>query len=153
MKKRFLSILMALCMMLTLAVPSVAAGDTVDLPIAETPVTQETEGGTEGQEPPETPETPETPEDSTPPASPEDAGEPEEGGETGDPSSGGEESVPPEEDNSADVARIESATYDTLDEAVEAAVEGATIVLLQDCELTKGFNKTLTFYSERKDYH
>ena len=34
MKKRFLSILMALCMMLTLAVPSVAAGDTVDLPIA-----------------------------------------------------------------------------------------------------------------------
>ena len=64
MKKRFLSILMALCMMLTLAVPSVAAGDTVDLPIAETPVTQETGGGTEGQEPPETPETPETPEDS-----------------------------------------------------------------------------------------
>ena len=150
MKKRFLSILMALCMMLTLAVPSVAAGDTVDLPIAETPVTQETEGGTEGQEPPETPETPETPEDSTPPASPEDAGEPEEGGETGDPSSGGEESVPPEEDNSADVARIESATYDTLDEAVEAAVEGATIVLLQDCELTKGFNKTLTFTGNGK---
>lgn len=119
MKKRFLSILMALCMMLTLAVPSVAAGDTVDPPIAETPVTQETEGGTEGQEPPETPETPETPEDSTPPAPSEDAGEPEEGGETGDPSSGGEESVPPEEDNSAGVARIESETYDTLDEAVK----------------------------------
>ena len=89
MKKRFLSILMALCMMLTLVVPSVAAGDTVDLPIAETPVTQETEGGTEGQAPPETPETPETPEDSTPPASPEDAGEPEEGGETGTPLAAG----------------------------------------------------------------
>ena len=145
MKKRFLSILMALCMMLTLAVPSVAAGDTVDPPIAETPVTQETEGGTEGQEPPETPETPETPEDSTPPAPSEDAGEPEEGGETGDPSSGGEESVPPEEDNSAGVARIESETYDTLDEAVKVATDGATIELLQDCQLTSGFDKSLTF--------
>ncbi len=150
MKKRFLSILMALCMMLTLAVPSVAAGDTVDPPIDETSVMQETGGGTEGQEPPETPETPETPEDSTPPASPEDAGGPEEGGETGDPSSGGEESVPPEEDNSAGVARIESETYGTLDEAVEAAVEGATIVLLQDCQLTEGFNKTLTFTGNGK---
>lgn len=130
MKKRFLSILMALCMMLTLAVPSVAAGDTVDPPIAETPVTQETGGGTEGQEPPETPETPETPEDSTPPASPEDAGGPEEGGETGDPSSGGEGSVPPEEDNSAGVARIGNCIYDTLDDAVDAAEEDASTLPL-----------------------
>ncbi len=150
MKKRFLSILMALCMMLTLAVPSVAAGDTVDPPIDETSVTQETGGGTEGQEPPETPETPETPEDSTPPASPEDAGGPEEGGETGDSSSGGEESVPPEEDNSAGVARIGDTSYTTLDEAVEEAEEGATIELLRDCELTKGFNKTLTFTGNGK---
>ena len=150
MKKRFLSILMALCMMLTLAVPSVAAGDTVDPPIDETSVTQETGGGTEGQEPPETPETPETPEDSTPPASPEDAGGPEEGGETGDPSSGGEGSVPPEEDNSAGVAQIRDTSYTTLDEAVEEAEEGATIELLRDCELTKGFNKTLTFTGNGK---
>ena len=142
MKKRFLSILMALCMMLTLAVPSVAAGDTVDSPIDETSVTQETGRGTEGQEPPETPETPETPEDSTPPASPEDAGEPEEGGETGDPSSGGEGSVPPEEDNSAGVARIGNHIYDTLDDAVDAAEEDdadTTIELLGDAT-TAGLN-------------
>lgn len=44
-----------------------------------------------------------------------------------------------------DVAQIGDTTYATLDEAVETAEEGATIVLLQDCELTKGFNKTLTF--------
>lgn len=44
-----------------------------------------------------------------------------------------------------DVAQIGDTTYATLDEAVEAAEEGATIELLQDCELTKGFNKTLTF--------
>lgn len=130
MKKRFLSILMALCMMLTLAVPSVAAGDTVDLPIAETPVTQETGGGTEGQEPPETPETPETPEDSTPPASPEDAGGPEEGGETGDPSSGGEESVPPAEEppiNEGDFTITPDMTQEEVDTAVDAAEGVITI--------------------------
>lgn len=43
------------------------------------------------------------------------------------------------------VAKIGETEYATLDEAVEAAVEGATIELLGDCELTKGFNKTLTF--------
>lgn len=43
------------------------------------------------------------------------------------------------------VAQIGNTTYATLDEAVEAAEEGATIELLQDCDLTKGFNKTLTF--------
>lgn len=43
------------------------------------------------------------------------------------------------------VAQIGDTTYATLDEAVETAEEGATIELLQDCELTKGFNKTLTF--------
>ena len=40
--------------------------------------------------------------------------------------------------------------YETLDEAVEAAEEGATIELLQDCELTQGFNKTLTFTGNGK---
>lgn len=44
-----------------------------------------------------------------------------------------------------DVAKIDDTTYATLDAAVEAAAEGATIELLQDCELTKGFNKSLTF--------
>ena len=132
MKKRFLSILMALCMMLTLAVPSVAAGDTVDPPIDETSVTQETGGGTEGQEPPETPETPETPEDSTPPASPEDAGGPEEGGETGDPSSGGEGSVPPAEEppiNADDFTITPGMTQEQVDAAVDAA-EG--VITIQD---------------------
>lgn len=40
--------------------------------------------------------------------------------------------------------------YKTLDEAVEAAEEGSTITLLKDCELTKGFNKTLTFTGGHK---
>ena len=130
MKKRFLSILMALCMMLTLAVPSVAAGDTVDPPIDETSVTQETGGGTEGQEPPETPETPETPEDSTPPASPEDAGGPEEGGETGDPSSGGEGSVPPEEEppiNAGGFTITPNMTQAEVDEAINNATGIITV--------------------------
>lgn len=43
------------------------------------------------------------------------------------------------------VAQIRDTSYTTLDEAVEEAEEGATIELLRDCELTKGFNKTLTF--------
>lgn len=49
-----------------------------------------------------------------------------------------------------DVARIGEATYATLDAAVEAAEEGSTIELLADCELTKGFNKTLTFTGNGK---
>ena len=49
-----------------------------------------------------------------------------------------------------DVAQIGEKTYATLDEAVEQAPEGATIELLQDCELTKGFNKTLTFTGNGK---
>ena len=44
-----------------------------------------------------------------------------------------------------DVAQIGDKTYATLDEAVEEAPEGSIITLLKDCELTKGFNKTLTF--------
>ena len=43
------------------------------------------------------------------------------------------------------VAEINGIPYDTLDDAVEKAEEGSTITLLKDCELTKGFNKTLTF--------
>ena len=45
----------------------------------------------------------------------------------------------------ADAAKVGDQTYATLDEAVEKAPEGSTIELLRDCELTKGFNKTLTF--------
>ena len=48
------------------------------------------------------------------------------------------------------VAQIGEVQYTTLDEAVEKAEEGATIVLLKDCELTKGFNKTLTFTGNGK---
>ena len=49
-----------------------------------------------------------------------------------------------------DVAQIDNETYATLDAAVEAAEEGSTITLLKDCELTKGFNKTLTFNGGHK---
>ena len=124
---------MALCMVLTLAVPAVAVEDTVDTLPAETPVTQETKG----QEPPEPSETTET----APSTLPADVDE----GDAGDPSSDEEEPVLPEEDNSAGVARIESETYGTLDAAVAAAADGATIELLQDCQLTSGFDKSLTF--------
>ena len=89
MKKRFLSILMALCMMLTLAVPSVAAGDTVDPPHRRNLCHAGDGGRNRGAGTPKPPETPETPEDSTPPAPSEDAGGPEEGGETGDPLTAG----------------------------------------------------------------
>ena len=43
------------------------------------------------------------------------------------------------------VAMIGTELYTSLDDAVEKAEEGSTITLLKDCELTKGFNKTLTF--------
>lgn len=48
------------------------------------------------------------------------------------------------------VAKVGNDEYTTLDEAVELAEEGSTIELLQDCELTKGFNKTLTFTGNGK---
>jgi len=54
------------------------------------------------------------------------------------------------EPKSGAVAKIGDAEYESLDEAVEKAEEGATIELLDDCELTKGFNKTLTFEGEKK---
>lgn len=48
------------------------------------------------------------------------------------------------------VAKVGDTEYTTLDEAVEKADEGSTIELLADCELTKGFNKTLTFTGGHK---
>lgn len=58
---------------------------------------------------------------------------------------------PARETRAADpVARIGDQTYTTLDQAVEEAAEGSTIILLQDCELTQGFNKTLTFSGGHK---
>ena len=48
------------------------------------------------------------------------------------------------------VAKIGEDNYTSLDDAVEKAVEGATIELLADCQLTKGFNKTLTFKGNKK---
>lgn len=47
--------------------------------------------------------------------------------------------------NGETVAMIGTEPYTSLDDAVEKAEEGSTITLLKDCELTKGFNKTLTF--------
>ena len=48
------------------------------------------------------------------------------------------------------VAKIGEDNYTSLDDAVEKAEEGATIELLADCQLTKGFNKTLTFKGNKK---
>ncbi len=48
------------------------------------------------------------------------------------------------------VAMIGTEPYTSLDDAVEKAEEGSTITLLKDCELTKGFNKTLTFTGHHK---
>ena len=65
-------------------------------------------------------------------------------------------SVQPEDDGdtttpSEKVAQIVGGdSYATLDEAVENAPEGSTIELLKNCELTKGFNKTLTFTGNGK---
>ena len=39
----------------------------------------------------------------------------------------------------------EDSPYKSLDTAVDEAEEGTTIILQSDCELSKGFNKTLTF--------
>ena len=49
-----------------------------------------------------------------------------------------------------DVAMIGTEPYTSLDDAVEKAEEGSTITLLKDCELTEGFNKTLTFTGHYK---
>ena len=43
------------------------------------------------------------------------------------------------------VAKIGDTEYDTLDEAIEAAEDGATITLLADCAPEKTFYKSLTF--------
>lgn len=48
------------------------------------------------------------------------------------------------------VAMIGTEPYTSLDDAVEKAEEGSTITLLKDCELTEGFNKTLTFTGHHK---
>lgn len=44
-----------------------------------------------------------------------------------------------------DVAKIGDVTYATLDDAIAAATDGATIELLGNCEITKGFQKSITF--------
>lgn len=48
------------------------------------------------------------------------------------------------------VAQVGDKTYDSLDDAVTEAPEGSTIVLLADCTLETGFNKTLTFTGNGK---
>lgn len=62
----------------------------------------------------------------------------------GDTEPGGED-TPVEEPEKKPVAKIGETNYTSLDDAVEKAEEDATIELLSDCELTKGFNKSLTF--------
>ncbi len=48
------------------------------------------------------------------------------------------------------VAEVNGIKYSSLNEAVKEAAEGSTITLLKDCELTEGFNKTLTFTGHHK---
>lgn len=48
------------------------------------------------------------------------------------------------------VAEVNGTKYASLNKAVKEAAEGSTITLLKDCELTKGFNKTLTFTGHHK---
>lgn len=48
------------------------------------------------------------------------------------------------------VAKVGDTYYESLDTAVEEAAEGSTIELLRDCELSVGFNKTLTFTGGHK---
>lgn len=67
------------------------------------------------------------------------------GGQTGEGDTEDGSNTDSGENQNEDVAKIGDVTYTSLDEAVEKAEEGATIELLEDCELTKGFNKTLTF--------
>lgn len=66
----------------------------------------------------------------------------------------GETTADPPASSGGDVAYViddDTITrYATLDEAVNEAKEGSTIELLQNCELTKGFNKTLTFTGNGK---
>jgi len=48
------------------------------------------------------------------------------------------------------IAKIGNKEYASLDDAVKEAPEGSTIELLADCELSEGFNKTLTFTGKGK---
>lgn len=48
------------------------------------------------------------------------------------------------------VAEVNGIKYSSLNEAVKEAAESSTITLLKDCELTEGFNKTLTFTGHHK---
>lgn len=48
------------------------------------------------------------------------------------------------------IAKIGNKEYASLDDAVKEAPEGSTIELLADCELSEGFNKTLTFTGNGK---
>ena len=48
------------------------------------------------------------------------------------------------------VAEVNGIKYSSLNEAVKEAAEGSTITLLKDCQLTEGFNKTLTFTGHHK---
>lgn len=68
-----------------------------------------------------------------------------------------EQPTTPESDNTEELAETDvarnlttGATYELLDTAVEEATEGDTIELLKDADLTKGFNKTLTFTGNGK---
>lgn len=68
-----------------------------------------------------------------------------------------EQPTTPESDNTEELAETDVArnlttgeTYELLDTAVEEATEGDTIELLKDADLTKGFNKTLTFTGNGK---
>lgn len=72
-----------------------------------------------------------------------DTGSGAEGGGTG--TGGGTVIEPTEPATPKNAAKIGDTPYKTLDEAIEAANDGATIELLQDVTATKTFSKSLTF--------
>ena len=171
MKKKFLALVMTLSMVLSL-VPMTALA-TGDGSTAQTTTTAESQttgddangSNQEGGSNADSDSTP-TGESSTnkdPGANPENKGEgkdnesestgapskPESGGTPSGGGAGGSPTTEPTESEKPEVpkyaAKIGDTPYKTLDEAIEAAKDGATIELLQDVTLTKTFSKSLTF--------
>lgn len=178
MKNRILAVLLALALCLALLPTSVfAVEDTsADASSVTSSAAENDEPSVEAEEPvsdtgadasapadPETPEkTADEPEASEPvadtpeePAAPEAPASSEEPAETDAAEPTEEDEImtlaegDPEAGNTS-VAKIGDTEYATLDEAVAAAADGATIELLRDSELTVSFNKSLTFTGNGK---
>lgn len=140
--RKLLAVLLVLVLALSMTTAAFAEGDTADDADPDvTAGTSETaepgEAGpaeeTEGTEEPEDPEEPSDP-DSAVPVEDEPGTEP-----AAAPEEGTEDEPETPADETVYVAQIGEAKYETLDEAVAAASDGATIELLADCT-TEGLN-------------